>query len=494
MANYAVYDPVKKKYVLTPEAQALAPQQSIAPRPTIRTGGFSSPQPQQPQQSFAPPPAGSINYRDPTTFPQPQQQGQSMTPAKPEIPRDYAQTKMPLPGNYGLAAKGVEALDWYFSKERWYNKQEIDPQTGQPMIRLESIGVPGEGTIAKMTAEALAKTEIRQAEYQAVKGIVKAAREGAVKAIREINQLGEVALTPGGAETLAQTLDAGKGLIPAATKAGSTIVTTKTATTFIGGLTTMVSKMGFGSLPLGFAISASGILGTGFGIWKSQQSKSRAGATQVAKDVTEFCKDVGATIPKLVDVGMTEEAKTLRDMCVDMRDAAEVAKSYGWFGQGQNQQSMKLQGYIDILNDNIITADQKLDKKEEEALQAKEDKAAAESKDPANYYGVNWKGSGLTGKDYDKQQADLAAPGIEQAKQDDQRAYDEKLAKEKAFSEDTATENVPGSTLGFGLLNSGGGIEFVDQDKASRAYFGKPFEELTPAQKKLLMLSKGMIK
>ena len=82
-----------------------------------------------------------------------------------------------------------------------------------------------------------------------------------------------------------------------------------------------------------------------------------------------------------------------------------------------------------------------------------------------------------------------------EAQRDEQRAYNEQqqaIADQQQFVEEsTATENSGASTLNFGILGSSGEVEFVDRDAASNVYFGKVFEELTPAQKKLLMLSKG---
>jgi len=82
----------------------------------------------------------------------------------------------------------------------------------------------------------------------------------------------------------------------------------------------------------------------------------------------------------------------------------------------------------------------------------------------------------------------------EQTKEE-QRNYNEQQAaleaQRQAGLEATATESSGSSTLTFGLLNTGGDTQFVDRDKAAQYYFEKPYEDLTPAQKKLLMLSKG---
>ena len=99
------------------------------------------------------------------------------------------------------------------------------------------------------------------------------------------------------------------------------------------------------------------------------------------------------------------------------------------------------------------------------------------------------------------QQAKLDASdrAYSEQRQEEQRDYNEQQqAEQRSYSEGqqtlvdaTATEASGSSALNFGLLNSSGEIEFVDRDAASNVYFGKTFEELTPAQKKLLMLSKG---
>ena len=77
----------------------------------------------------------------------------------------------------------------------------------------------------------------------------------------------------------------------------------------------------------------------------------------------------------------------------------------------------------------------------------------------------------------------------------EQRAYSESQTaaayEQKAIDEATDTQEAGSSTLNFGILNSSGEQEFVDRDAASNVYFGVVYEELTPAQKKLLMLSKG---
>ena len=75
-----------------------------------------------------------------------------------------------------------------------------------------------------------------------------------------------------------------------------------------------------------------------------------------------------------------------------------------------------------------------------------------------------------------------------EGQQAEQRAYDE---GQQEFADATATEDSGSSSLNFGILNSSGEEEFVDRDKASIAYFGVPWEELDPAKRRLLMLSKG---
>ena len=91
------------------------------------------------------------------------------------------------------------------------------------------------------------------------------------------------------------------------------------------------------------------------------------------------------------------------------------------------------------------------------------------------------------------QKADAADAA--QDRLDEQRDYNEEqqaLRDEQAFKDESLeTEPTGSSTLNFGILSSSGDIEFVDRDAASNVYFGKTFDELTPAQKKLLALSKG---
>lgn len=523
MANYAVYDPVKKKYVLTPEAQALQPQQSIAPRPTIRTGGFSSPKPQQ--QSLAPPPTGSINYRDPTTYPQPQQQGQSMAPQQPAVPKEPKLEVIPWKGMPTSGAGEQLNPDQSYISQTGQFQYDFWTKQGQ----MERLRNAAETSGLRTSATAFGGEYVPVASEAAtaaidalnVANLINAAR-GMFQAIGSMNKAGMVVLSPTGAKDMASTIPQAAGKDMEAYKAVKDVVkaaregavgavhnlrgstafeqaVAKGAANSIKPVTeiavnsknfmTMVKQVGTVSKAFATPVKAVGgvALLLGAWVWRGQSSK-----ITMDKDFSAFMGTWADNAQKFRDAGQPELADEIVECATDFSEALDSG-TYDNIFTGLKGGTAALNVCKTMLAEDIDKLNQKEAADEKKAAEDKitADKAAADLKRQQDLQDVAAKQA------YETQTAQTQR---EQKLQDvqSQRDYETKqqrdAAEAQAFSEDTATENVPGSTLTFGLLNSGGGVEFVDQDKAAMAYFKKPFEELTPAQKKLLMLSKGMIK
>jgi hypothetical protein len=227
--------------------------------------------------------------------------------------------------------------------------------------------------------------------------------------------------------------------------------------------------------------------------------------------MTKYIKDSGELMVKLQEAGMTDLAKELRDSNDDLKNGFDVITPYIPL-IGQNREKTKILDYTDRLNEIILTYDEKAKQMTEEKKQAAE-KAAADAKIEQRAYEEKqladkraYEEKQLADKRaYDEQQAkDKAAADKEKADRE-RRQKQQDVAEQRTYTEQqdqiqaerqydlsaTATESAGSSTLNFGLLSSGGSIEFVDRDKASQVYFGKPYELLDPAQKRLLDLSKG---
>jgi len=327
------------------------------------------------------------------------------------------------------------------------------------------------------------------------------------RAIAGMNKVGSLALTANGAKSLAGTIPEASGIIPkTAPSAGQVIANTKNAATGISAVTQALFHTNLGRTTIGGILVSVGL----------------TGATQVRKDVSDYIKDSGELALKLREAGMNDMADELVASNKDLKNGFDVILPYIPY-LGKNIEEAKIQGYIDKLNDmnNKYDSTVKAEKEQEIAEATIADQQAAEVKrqqeladlaDKRAYeektlsekraYDEAQKAKGATAemaetaeqRAYNEEQkAEQRAYNEQQTAE--QRIYDEqeqlRRAEAQAKAEATATESTQGSTLTFGLLNTGGAVEFVDKDKAAQVYFGKVYEELTPEQQMLLNLLKG---
>jgi flagellar biosynthesis GTPase FlhF len=325
-------------------------------------------------------------------------------------------------------------------------------------------------------------------------------------AVASMNKVGALAVAANGAKTLASTIPEAAGTATKAAAAGEVILNTKTPATGINAVTQALFHTILGRSTLGGIVVSVGL----------------AGSTQIRKEVSDYIKDSGELAVKLREAGLNDLADELNKNSADLKNGFDVVLPYIPY-LGKNIEGNKIQGYIDDLNAANLKYEAAVKaEKEQEILAAQQaDQAAAELKrqqelsDLADKRAYEEK-TLAEKKTYEEGQAaekqasetaqtaeqrayneeqKAAQQAYNEAQTAEQRAYNEqeqvRQAEAQARAEGTATETAEGSTLTFGLLSTGGAVEFVDKDKAAKVYFGKVYEELTPEQKMLLNLLKG---
>ena len=318
--------------------------------------------------------------------------------------------------------------------------------------------------------------------------------------IKGATAVGEIAVTAGGAQQLASTIPAASGVLPAAAGVGEVVSNTKNAATSISFISKILNVGGYSRNTIGGILIGAGAITAAF-----------TGATSTRKAVSDYIKDSGELIAKLQAVGMDDMAEELYDSNVDLKNGLDTYLPYVPL-VGSNLEKAKIQGYIDNLNafnvayENRVKADAKAKIAEaqaadQQAADLKRQQDLADLADKRAYDAATLADK----RAYDEAQAakDAAA---KTATTQEQRAYNEQqTAEQRAYNEQqqaqsdqqaagleaTATETSQPSTLTFGLLGTSGAKEFVDKDKAAQYYFGKSYDELTPAQQMLLNLLKG---
>lgn len=320
------------------------------------------------------------------------------------------------------------------------------------------------------------------------------AASGIYKAMATMNKIGAVALAPGGAEAIAATIPAAGGIAPTVASTVAPVANTKTVATTIGFLKNILATKNI--------LRTSLVLGGVVGVFSS--------AAGSAKEKTDIEEEVGDYLPKLREAGMVDMADELRDSVADLRDGWDAVISYLPY-IGKNIGSSKIEGIRSKLNKAVDDYDAIVKKEKEQELTAEIAYKTQQQEEQRIYDEQQlaekraYEEQQLADKRaYDESQAALKEQQQQQTTEE-QRAYNEQqTAEQRAYNEQqqalrdqqaagleaTATETSQGSTLTFGLLNSAGGKEFVDKDKAAQYYFKAPYEELTPAQKMLLNLLK----
>ena len=304
-----------------------------------------------------------------------------------------------------------------------------------------------------------------------VAGLVKGLAFAAYNALTaSFARIGTVAITS--PATLSSIIPEATGQV-IATSAGKVAINSATNTL---GLKVATTAAGGGA---GFA----GVMKVGALIALAWQTAGQY-KTQTA-DQTTYLKDSGDLAVQLLEVGMTDEANQIYQTQKEVNSYFKTIAAIPILGTFIDSTRIK-EAIVEMDNferdyekQNQILLDNQTEQKVLDERAYKEQQLQEQRR-------------------YDEQQLAEKRAYEEQIKEEE-RAYEEEKAAREAeaaaeaayASEATATEGTGGSTLTFGILNSGGDTEYVDIQKASQYYFGKAYEELTEAQKRLLMLSKG---
>ena len=364
----------------------------------------------------------------------------------------------------------------YTTTEAPYGLMTLPDGSYRPATQSES------GSVSAVTANdimdlGMLATGILGLGKLAVKGIGSLVVRNTAKIVGEravLESIGNTAVKAGGPELLASTIPEASGVVTkAATEvvAGTIAVNTATKAGIIKTITNAITtKLPGKSSALGWSISA--VLG---GVLYSVH-----GRATTESQATTYLKDSGEQQRKLREQGLFTAAEELHQQDMDVLAGIDTWKGYlPAFGPGIERKI--IEDAERILNQNINEYNDYMEQMER---QAEIDQMAYEQQQLEEK------------RRYDEQQlADKRS--YDESRLYEQRAYNEQqtalAAQQQAGFDATATEATPGSTLNFGILNTGGDIEYVDINRASEYYFGIPYEKLTPAQRKLLMLGKGTL-
>ena len=446
------------------------------PQPVVNSSSGSNINRNTSRATSTPTPVSTPTTPTPTSAPAPEQQASSGTRNVSIRAKDGTLTTY-----YGLdpnqsviSQTGQYEFDFFTEqgqKERLLNALE----TTSPRLSSTAIGgqyIPGVSEATTVAIDALN---------------VAALLDGAqvlFKTMQSMNKVGSLVM--GGAEAskvLTSTIPEATGFLEEGAittlQAGKVIKNTVTSTGRVNFIRQLATKIGFGNEAAGWIASMAGL---GYAVSSQQVSTEN--------QISSYIDDSKNLQVKLIEAGMNDMADELAQSNKDLRDGLDAILPYIPY-LGTNIEKNKVIEYSNKLKDierelnakkkdiamqeatnKLLTAQQEVDATRQQNLTDLADKRAYDAQVLADK------------RNYEQQQTQ------------EQRNYNEQQQiqqqQQGLFSEATAVEGSGSSTLNFGLLNSGGDIQFVDRDKASKAYFGKTFEELTPAQKKLLMLSKGM--
>jgi hypothetical protein len=378
-----------------------------------------------------------------------------------------------------ISQTGMYEYDFFTGegqKERLNNALEtISPRTSSTRIGGDYVPVASEAVTVAIDALNVAS--------------ILSAGAGTLKLLQGMNKVGAVAMSANGAKVLADTTPAASGFLEAGevisigkgVGIGSRVATnTVTAGTKVGFIKSLAMKTGMGETAVGYILLATGAAAT--------VGSSIQGGVTVGKEISAYNKDSMELITKLREAGMNDMADEIMKSNTDIRDGLDVIIPYiPYIGKGISQS--KIIGLRDELNDFELQYNNMMKKEAEQAVQDRilSDQQADELKRQQDI------ADKAEQRAYNEKQTTEQRTYNEQQKQE-QRTYNEQQdlleAQRQAGLDASATESAQGSTLTFGLLSSSGATEFVDKDRAAQYYFSKSYEELTPAQKKLLNMLK----
>lgn len=330
------------------------------------------------------------------------------------------------------------------------------------------MALPGGATLAELAAQ-----------YVTKQSALKAAEKGSIKYLNNMERAGQKLMTPEGAQSVAGNIPEAGGVLKEAADAGKVVTNSKTMAET---LKQIVQIGKFAAAPLLVA-------GSVFGLYYGKRSAVENAQIAISDDATAFSLSFVKDEQALRDAGLPELADEINRCAQDVKDALEsgdynnlfTGKKEGMKALNQCKDNLaaglsqvekiKAQEAAQKILDAQLAADEAERLRREQLIKDREDQRAYQERQTADQRAY--------------QERQLA----------DQRAYNEQqlAAQQRAQynMEATATQSAEGSTLTFGLLNTGGATEFVDKDKASQVYYGKNYDELTPQQQMLLNLLKG---
>jgi hypothetical protein len=290
--------------------------------------------------------------------------------------------------------------------------------------------------------------------------------------------LGATASTTEGAATIASTSPEAAGVVSTAPSAGAITTNTATGATTIGFFANiMKSKLALGLL-IGGMPSLTTLISAG------------TGGAETRRSASTYIKNGNDMITLLEGVGMNAEADQIHQDMLDVQDDFETIIPYiPWIGK--TIETNKIQAFVDELS----AINREYDKrKAEQVAQAVIDDRAYKEQQLAEQ------------RTYEQQQLEEQR-AYNEAQTASDRAYAEQQQAEQRAYEAGLPETVsePGSTLGFGLLSSGGetrlvkkgtstgeGSYITDPNEIANYYFGIPYSQLNDVQKELVdMISEG---
>jgi hypothetical protein len=285
--------------------------------------------------------------------------------------------------------------------------------------------------------------------------------------------VGDLVKNANGLNQVAGNVQEAQGIISGAEQAGEIAKNSKNVLTLLNGFVS--SHPWVPALSLGFIIS--------------QVTQTITKEATLESKETEFIKEAGASADLFRELGMYDEANKAEEMMRDLRSGIDEWLYYIPFGIGEAFGSERLEKYKRILDDYIRQYDQR---KEEEVKQLVLEEREYEEKKLEEK------------RRYDEQQQAADRAYAESQKQEQRRYDEQQQAEQRAYESGLPQyESEPGSTLGFGLLNSGGATVLVkktaqnagqlvtDPEEISMYYFGIPYAQLNDVQRNLVDMIAG---
>jgi hypothetical protein len=326
------------------------------------------------------------------------------------------------------------------------------------------MAIPGAGEIEKLFAKQLALNSVSK---------------NSIKNAANMEKIGKKIVSPGGIEEVASnTAEAAGNLKKGATAAGEVVDNSKNMKEILKQITKDAKAY---AAPLT-------VIGAVFGFYYGKKKSVSAGRTAIDDDATAFSKSFVQDGKTLTEAGYPELANEIYQCAEDVKTALESGDFDNIF-DGKEKGLKAMNECRDRLYNGLTQVEKD---KTEKAKQDAIDKAAADAAalEEQRLYNEQQKEEQRLYNEQQKEEQRL----YNEAQRDEQRRYNEQQiaaqAEAEAIAEATALEGAEGSTLNFGLLSTGGAVQFVDQDKAAQVYFKKPYEELTPEQRALLNLLK----